>query len=67
METYIRSIFPDDNSNVAIIYAGCNALRNRKLSSEQITRKKFIYVANLVKGIRKNEFNIKLTVFLFHR
>ena len=36
METYILPILRDDTPDVTIIHAGCNDVRNRKSSSEQI-------------------------------
>ena len=38
METYILQTLRDNSPDVAIIHAGRNDVRNRKLSSEQISR-----------------------------
>ena len=48
METYILQTLRDNNLDVAIIHAGCNDVRNRKLSSEQISRD-IIQLGNICK------------------
>ena len=62
METYILPTLGDDAPDFAIIHAGCNDVRNRKLSCEQIARS-IIQLGNICKDHQVNSIFISSLVW----